>query len=166
MLISNGYVNVNITKADENRLRISITGNLLVEARRIWFVLVEEKGGREEKIFPFIIIRIIISDIYIYTLERDGVTRLLYFTDKYREVIRDYRVYTNNVEFFFFLFLFKNISYSISMKPRVIRFRTMAATFIAEHPPSRTTDWLTFDESLENPVWWCRNPKVFARYPT
>lgn len=65
MLISNGYVNVNITKADENRLRISITGNLLVEARRIWFVLVEEKGGREEKIFPFIIIRIIISDIYI-----------------------------------------------------------------------------------------------------
>lgn len=93
MLISNGYVNVNITKADENRLRISITGNLLVEAKRIWFVLVEEKGGREEKIFPFIIIRIIISDIYIYTRERDGVTRLLYFTDKYREVIRDYRVY-------------------------------------------------------------------------
>ena len=48
MLISNGYVNVNITKADENRLRISITGNLLVEARKIWFVV--GSGGREEKI--------------------------------------------------------------------------------------------------------------------
>lgn len=73
---------------------------------------------------------------------------------------------TNNVEIFFFLVW--NISFAISTKPRVIRFRTTMAIFIAEHPPSRTTDWLTFDfESLENPVWWwCRNPKVFARYPT
>lgn len=96
-----------------------------------------------------------------------GVMRLLYFTDKYRESTFGIIAYTNNVEIFFF-FLFEIYRSRSLVKPRVIRFRTTMATFIAEHPPSRTTDWLTFDfESLENPVWWwCRNPKVFARYPT
>lgn len=86
-----------------------------------------------------------------------GVTRLsLYFTDKYRESIYGIiaYIYTSNVEIFFLFFSrLKHIVRAISIKPRVIRFRTTAATFIAEHPPSRTTDWLTFDlESLENPV--------------
>lgn len=114
MLISNGYVNVNITKADENRLRISITGNLLVEARRIWFVLVEEKGGREEKIFPFIIIRIIISDIYIRSnvMAWRVCSILPTNTEKSYGIIAyiyDIYIYTNNVEFFFFFFCLKYI---------------------------------------------------------
>lgn len=91
MLISNGYVNVNITKADENRLRISITGNLLIEARRIWFVCRRAVAKRR---FFRLLIRIIKVIRVRANVMQYGAMRLLYFTDKYRESIReDYRVY-------------------------------------------------------------------------